>query len=97
MGIQFASLPLVLSRLFRRMFLQGLQQAFDAGDLHFIHGLAMLHEPQALPPIWRPRGRPSGFISNAIFELPIFEHYAFDLETPYGSVLSLDMQANACI
>jgi hypothetical protein len=36
-------------------------------------------------------------ISHAIAELPIFEHYAFDLETPYGKVWSLDMQANTCL
>jgi hypothetical protein len=37
----------VLSRLFRRLFIQGLQQAFDRGQLHFFHGLAALQEPQA--------------------------------------------------
>lgn len=35
----------VLSRLFRRLFLQSLQQAFDAGRLHFAGALAVLAEP----------------------------------------------------
>src|SRR5438309_6395910 len=35
----------VLSRLFRRLFLQYLQQAFDAGQLHFFSGLEPLQQP----------------------------------------------------
>jgi hypothetical protein len=34
----------VLSRLFRRLFLELLQQAFDAGELHFFNSLAGLQE-----------------------------------------------------
>ena len=37
----------VLSRLFRRLFLEGLQHAFDDGQLQFFHGLAGLQEPDA--------------------------------------------------
>ena len=37
----------VLSRLFRRLFLQSLQQAFEAGRLHFTGALAVLAEPVA--------------------------------------------------
>lgn len=37
----------VLSRLFRRLFLEQLQHAFDAGQLQFFAALAPLHEPQA--------------------------------------------------
>jgi len=37
----------VLSRLFRRLFLQGLQEAFDAGRLRFFGDLACLAEPAA--------------------------------------------------
>ena len=37
----------VLSRLFRRLFLAQLQQAFDAGELEFFHALAALQDPQA--------------------------------------------------
>jgi len=37
----------VLSRLFRRLFLQGLQEAFDAGKLRFFGDLANLAEPAA--------------------------------------------------
>jgi hypothetical protein len=37
----------VLSRLFRRLFLQSLQQAFEAGRLHFAGTLAPLAEPPA--------------------------------------------------
>ena len=37
----------VLSRLFRRLFLQGLQNAFDAGKLRFFGDLAGLAEPAA--------------------------------------------------
>ena len=37
----------VLSRLFRRLFLQRLQTAFDAGELGFFGGLAPLAEPRA--------------------------------------------------
>ena len=37
----------VLSRLFRRLVLEGLQHAFDGGELHFFHGLAGLQEPDA--------------------------------------------------
>jgi hypothetical protein len=38
----------VLSRLFRRLFLQELKNAFDAGELCFFGKLASLAEPQAL-------------------------------------------------
>jgi Putative transposase len=37
----------VLSRLFRRLFLQYLQEAFDSGKLHFFSSLATLKDPQA--------------------------------------------------
>ncbi len=37
----------VLSRLFRRLFLTYLQQAFDAGQLHFFSSLEALHDPKA--------------------------------------------------
>ena len=37
----------VLSRLFRRMFLRDLQNAFGAGKLRFFSNLANLAEPQA--------------------------------------------------
>lgn len=37
----------VLSRLFRRLFLEQLQRAFDAGDLHFYHALEELQAPAA--------------------------------------------------
>ena len=37
----------VLSRLFRRLFLTHLQEAFDAGQLHFFSSLEALHDPQA--------------------------------------------------
>jgi hypothetical protein len=37
----------VLSRLFRRLFLQHLQTAFDAGKLQFFSSLERLHDPQA--------------------------------------------------
>jgi len=37
----------VLSRLFRRLFLAQLRSAFDAGELHFFHGLAALQDPTA--------------------------------------------------
>jgi Putative transposase/Transposase zinc-binding domain len=37
----------VLSRLFRRLFLELLQQAFDAGHLHFFTSLLQLHNPAA--------------------------------------------------
>jgi len=37
----------VLSRLFRRLFLQNLQEAFDAGELRFFGNLACLAEPTA--------------------------------------------------
>ena len=36
----------VLSRLFRRLFLAYLQEAFDAGQLHFFSSLEALHSPQ---------------------------------------------------
>ncbi len=35
----------VLSRLFRRLFLTYLQEAFDAGQLHFFSSLEALHDP----------------------------------------------------
>lgn len=37
----------VLSRLFRRLFLERLEQAFDGGELEFFGTLAALHDPQA--------------------------------------------------
>jgi putative transposase len=37
----------VLSRLFRRLFLEALDQAFAAGDLRFSASLEVLHDPQA--------------------------------------------------
>jgi len=37
----------VLSRLFRRLFLDDLQEAFDAGKLQFFSSLDALHDPQA--------------------------------------------------
>jgi hypothetical protein len=37
----------VLSRLFRRLFLQYLQEAFDAGKLHFFSLLQTLQDPEA--------------------------------------------------
>ncbi|MFZ4539346.1 IS91 family transposase [Propionivibrio sp.] len=37
----------VLSRLFRRLFLEQFQRAFDAGDLHFYHALEELQAPAA--------------------------------------------------
>src|SRR5205823_5168712 len=37
----------VLSRLFRRLFLRYLQEAFDAGKLHFFTSLQALQDPQA--------------------------------------------------
>ena len=37
----------VLSRLFRRLFLERLQQAFDGGELEFFNALAALRNPQA--------------------------------------------------
>ena len=37
----------VLSRLFRRLFLQYLQEAFEAGKLRFFSSLATLQDPQA--------------------------------------------------
>jgi Putative transposase len=37
----------VLSRLFRRLFLEGLQKAFDAGELRFFSSLERLHDPIA--------------------------------------------------
>ena len=37
----------VLSLLFRRLFLQGLQKAFDAGELRFFSSLERLHDPVA--------------------------------------------------
>ena len=37
----------VLSRLFRRLFLQYLQEAFDSGKLRFFSSLATLQDPQA--------------------------------------------------
>jgi hypothetical protein len=36
----------VLSRLFRRLFLERLQHAFDGGELQFFNGLAALRDPQ---------------------------------------------------
>jgi hypothetical protein len=37
----------VLSRLFRRLFLEQLQQAFDSAQLHFFSSLLQLHDPAA--------------------------------------------------
>ena len=41
----------VLSRLFRRLFLEDLQIAFEAGDLHFVSNLAELAEPWPSPAV----------------------------------------------
>jgi len=37
----------VLSRLFRRLFLKQLQDAFDTGQLHFFNALETLQSPEA--------------------------------------------------
>jgi hypothetical protein len=37
----------VLSSLFQRLFLEALQTAFDAGELHFFHSLESLRQPMA--------------------------------------------------
>ena len=47
----------VLSRLFRRLFLTYLQQAFDAGQLHFFSSLEALHDPQAFTRYLDPVGK----------------------------------------
>jgi len=71
--------------------------AFDAGDLHFFHGLAMLHEPQAFAAHLAPARQAEWRISDAVAERPFFEHYAFYLGAPYGRILPLDMQVFTCI
>ena len=43
----------VLSRLFRRLFLDELRAAFEAGELRFFGELAGLAEPAAFPSAWR--------------------------------------------
>ena len=51
----------VLSRLFRRLFLEGLQAAFDTGPLHFAGALHALADPDTWArAVWPPSGRPSG-------------------------------------
>lgn len=42
----------VLSRLFRRLFLERLQDAFDAGQLRFFSDLASLADPATFSPNW---------------------------------------------
>ena len=44
----------VLSRLFRRLFLELLQQAFDGGQLHFFTSLLQLHDPAAFAAYLNP-------------------------------------------
>ena len=44
----------VLSRLFRRRFLDALQHAFDAGTLRFVGALAPLHHPDAFATFLQP-------------------------------------------
>jgi hypothetical protein len=44
----------VLSRLFRRLFLTQLRQAFDAGRLRFFNSLTVLQAPDAAPIARRP-------------------------------------------
>lgn len=44
----------VLSHLFRRLFLEALQHAFNAGALRFVEALAPLHDPQAFASFLRP-------------------------------------------
>lgn len=44
----------VLSRLFRRLFLEGLQQAFDQRKLHFFSSLSSLEEQQAFEDYLKP-------------------------------------------
>jgi len=64
----------VLSRLFRRLFLQSLQAAFDAGDLGFFGNLAKLAQPTvfannsqryAAPNGWSMPSRPSAVPSKS--------------------------------
>jgi len=47
----------VLSRLFRRLFVQKLKNAFGAGKLRFLTNLANLAEPQAFARRLRERRR----------------------------------------
>ena len=47
----------VLSRLFRRLFLQQLHQAFDDGKLHFFNNLAALQDSDALASYLAPVAR----------------------------------------
>lgn len=44
----------VLSRLFRRLFLESLQKAFDAGKLQFFGGLELLRDPDAFGQLLAP-------------------------------------------
>ena len=44
----------VLSRLFRRLFLQALQQAYDRGELHFFGDLESLRRPEAFATYLEP-------------------------------------------
>lgn len=44
----------VLSRLFRRLFVQALERAFDQGQLQFFHALEPLHQPQAFSQFLKP-------------------------------------------
>jgi site-specific recombinase XerD len=50
----------VLSRLFRRLFLRDLQNAYDAGTLGFFGDLASLVDPAALPGVSTSSDRPTG-------------------------------------
>jgi hypothetical protein len=49
--------PRVLSRLFRRLVLEGLRAAFDAGQLHFFTGLSGLNEKTAFAAALAPLRR----------------------------------------
>jgi hypothetical protein len=50
----------VLSRVFRRLFLEALDQAFAAGDLRVSASLEALRDPQAFAQYLAPCGPPSG-------------------------------------
>jgi hypothetical protein len=50
----------VLSRFFRRVFLQALEKAYAAGRLQFFGDLAPLREPPS-PPTWRRYGNANGW------------------------------------
>jgi len=50
----------VLSRLFRRLFLTQLRQAFDEGELRFFNNLVALQDPDAFARYLAPSPMPSG-------------------------------------